>query len=268
MRHLPRAGERWQGGADASRRQGAVRNLPRRAGRKDREGESAASGRAGRMHRLATIRMPADAGTACKPDPVQRLPGAAIPTRRSRSRKRICTSLRSSRDAPSATSRMAARTSTCCAPRAANGLCLECHGPDSQPKKLEAEHVLTIFNGSVKLPEDYFAKNKVVVLPLKYGRGHPDGGPPRVRCDGSDGHHQDSRAQDQLPVLPPAACVGAARPAGEGSGEQHGVLFSCHKDLTTEVVRMRRMIAMSTMQSKRRFAIARLLVRACGSAVA
>ena len=62
--------------------------------------------------------------------------------------------------------------------KTANVLCLECHGPDSQPKKLEAEHLLTIFNGSVKLPEDYFAKNKVVVLPLKFGRGHPIEGHP------------------------------------------------------------------------------------------
>jgi predicted CXXCH cytochrome family protein len=52
-----------------------------------------------------------------------------------------------------------------------NTLCLECHGPDAQPKKLEAEHMVTIFDGKVKLPENYFAK--VVVLPLKYGRGHP-----------------------------------------------------------------------------------------------
>ncbi len=59
-----------------------------------------------------------------------------------------------------------------------NALCLECHGPDRAPKKLEAEHVLTIFNGSIKLPEDYFSKNKVVVLPLKYGMGHPVEGHP------------------------------------------------------------------------------------------
>ena len=52
-------------------------------------------------------------------------------------------------------------------------LCLECHGPDSVPKKLEAEHVYTIFDGQVKLPEDYFSKNKVVVLPIKAGHGHP-----------------------------------------------------------------------------------------------
>jgi predicted CXXCH cytochrome family protein len=54
-----------------------------------------------------------------------------------------------------------------------NALCLECHGADSRPQRLEAEHVLTIFNGKVKLPEDYYQKNKVVVLPLKYGLGHP-----------------------------------------------------------------------------------------------
>ncbi len=59
-----------------------------------------------------------------------------------------------------------------------NALCLECHGPDAQPKKLEAEHMLTIFNGTVKLPDDYFTKNKVVVLPLKFGAGHPVAGHP------------------------------------------------------------------------------------------
>jgi predicted CXXCH cytochrome family protein len=62
--------------------------------------------------------------------------------------------------------------------KTANALCLECHGADSQPKKLEAEHLLTLFDGKVKLPDDYFAKNKVVVLPLKYGRGHPIAGHP------------------------------------------------------------------------------------------
>ncbi len=51
--------------------------------------------------------------------------------------------------------------------------------PDAPaPGKLESEHLITIFNGSVKLPDDYFAKNKVVVLPLKYGRGHPVMGHP------------------------------------------------------------------------------------------
>jgi predicted CXXCH cytochrome family protein len=54
-----------------------------------------------------------------------------------------------------------------------NALCLECHGPDSLPQKLEGEHMLTIFNGKVKLPEDYYQKNKVAILPLRYGLGHP-----------------------------------------------------------------------------------------------
>jgi len=52
-----------------------------------------------------------------------------------------------------------------------NPLCLECHGPDSRPKKLESEHLVAIFDGKVKLPEDYFAK--VPILPIKYGLGHP-----------------------------------------------------------------------------------------------
>ena len=52
-----------------------------------------------------------------------------------------------------------------------NALCLECHGPDAKGKKLESEHVVTIFDGVVKLPEDYF--RKVPILPLRYGGGHP-----------------------------------------------------------------------------------------------
>lgn len=54
-----------------------------------------------------------------------------------------------------------------------NALCLECHGPDSAPKHDEADHLLTIFDGQVRLPEDYYKKNKVPVLPLRFGLGHP-----------------------------------------------------------------------------------------------
>lgn len=52
-----------------------------------------------------------------------------------------------------------------------NALCLECHGPDANPTALSADHLETIFDGKVKLPEGYFSK--VVRLPLKYGLGHP-----------------------------------------------------------------------------------------------
>jgi predicted CXXCH cytochrome family protein len=57
--------------------------------------------------------------------------------------------------------------------RASNvySLCMECHGPDSEPAKLEGEHMITIFNGKVRLPEDYF--RRMDPLPVKYGIGHP-----------------------------------------------------------------------------------------------
>jgi len=53
-----------------------------------------------------------------------------------------------------------------------NSLCLECHGPESAPQKIEGG-MLAIFGGRVKLPADYYKKNKVAILPLKYGLGHP-----------------------------------------------------------------------------------------------
>jgi predicted CXXCH cytochrome family protein len=92
-------------------------------------------------------------------------------------------------------------------------LCLECHGPDSVAQKVEKEHVLTIFNGKVKLPEDYYRKNKVVVLPLKYGQGHPVMGHPvqdildptniakvKVRIDCMTCHQPHSSAAEGLLV--------------------------------------------------------------------
>jgi len=54
-----------------------------------------------------------------------------------------------------------------------NALCLECHGPDSAAKPVEGEPLLAIFDGKVKLPDDYYKKNKVAILPLRFGLGHP-----------------------------------------------------------------------------------------------
>ncbi len=59
-----------------------------------------------------------------------------------------------------------------------NALCLECHGPEARPVKVEAQHVMAIFNGKVRLPEDYYRKNRVVILPLRFGVGHPVDGHP------------------------------------------------------------------------------------------
>ncbi len=52
-----------------------------------------------------------------------------------------------------------------------NTLCLECHGPEPNPKKLEKEQLVAIFDGKVKLPADYFTQ--VPPLPLQFGVGHP-----------------------------------------------------------------------------------------------
>jgi len=52
-----------------------------------------------------------------------------------------------------------------------NSLCLECHGPDAQPVTVKEAHLITIFDGKVRLPETYFSK--VPRLPIKYGLGHP-----------------------------------------------------------------------------------------------
>jgi predicted CXXCH cytochrome family protein len=52
-----------------------------------------------------------------------------------------------------------------------NALCLECHSSDTKPVQAEGDHIITIFNGKVRLPENYF--NQVTRLPLKYGLGHP-----------------------------------------------------------------------------------------------
>ena len=50
-----------------------------------------------------------------------------------------------------------------------NTLCLECHGPDTVPERLESQHLIAIFDGKVRLPEKYH----VPILTLKYNAGHP-----------------------------------------------------------------------------------------------
>ena len=59
----------------------------------------------------------------------------------------------------------------------ANTLCLECHGPESpEPKPLKDQPLVAIFNGQVRLPENYF--KQVPILPLKFNTGHPVEGHP------------------------------------------------------------------------------------------
>lgn len=52
-----------------------------------------------------------------------------------------------------------------------NALCLECHGPDASPQKVANADLITIFNGKVTLPGNYF--KQVPILPLRYNMGHP-----------------------------------------------------------------------------------------------
>jgi predicted CXXCH cytochrome family protein len=113
-----------------------------------------------------------------------------------------------------------------------NNLCLECHGPDAQPKKLEADHLLTIFDGTVKLPEDYFAKNKVVVLPLKYGRGHPvDGHPVSNVMDPTD----TTKIHTAINCLTCHQPHSSAQPDLLVKDQANNMAFcsSCHKNLQT-----------------------------------
>ncbi len=83
--------------------------------------------------------------------------------------------------------------------------------------------MLAIFNGQIKLPADYYKTNKVPVLPLKFGLGHPvDNHPVSDVMDPSNVNK--IKAHITCLSLPPAARFGTARPAGEGPGQQHAVL--------------------------------------------
>ncbi len=52
-----------------------------------------------------------------------------------------------------------------------NALCLACHSTDVKPQKVEGADLISIFDGKVRLPADYF--RKVTKLGLKSGMGHP-----------------------------------------------------------------------------------------------
>jgi len=54
-----------------------------------------------------------------------------------------------------------------------NALCVECHSSEAKPAKVENTNLITIFGGKVRLPEDYFRKNKVSRLQITGGVGHP-----------------------------------------------------------------------------------------------
>ena len=91
--------------------------------------------------------------------------------------------------------------------------------------------MVTIFNGSVKLPEDYYVKNKVVILPLKYGRGHPVSGHPV--SDVMDPTNIP-KVQTQLTCLTCHQPHSSAQADLLVKDQSNNLAFciTCHKDLT------------------------------------
>lgn len=109
-----------------------------------------------------------------------------------------------------------------------NKLCLECHGPESKPQKLAAEHEVTIFGGKVILPEDYFAK--VPVLPLKYNVGHPvDGHPVSDVVDPTD----VTKVKTKIDCLTCHQPHASAQPGLLAKDQANDAQFcaGCHKNL-------------------------------------
>ncbi|MGB6688760.1 MAG: cytochrome c3 family protein [Terracidiphilus sp.] len=110
-----------------------------------------------------------------------------------------------------------------------NALCLECHGPDSVPQRDDADHLLTIFNGQVKLPDDYYQKNKVAILPLRFGLGHPVEGHPV--SDVMDPANQ-SKVKIQLSCLSCHQPHASAQPDLLVKDQANNMAFcdTCHKN--------------------------------------
>jgi predicted CXXCH cytochrome family protein len=112
-----------------------------------------------------------------------------------------------------------------------NKLCLECHGPDSTPVPDKAAGVIRIFDGKVILPDDYYKQNKVVVLPLRYGKGHPIAGHPV--SDVTD-------PADVTKVMQKLSCLTCHQPHSSANpdllvnDQENNTKFcaTCHKDLT------------------------------------
>ncbi|HWR15674.1 MAG TPA: cytochrome c3 family protein [Terriglobales bacterium] len=110
----------------------------------------------------------------------------------------------------------------------ANTLCLECHGPEASPKRLPAEHLVTIFDGKVRLPENYFAD--VVRLPIKYGLGHPvDKHPVKSQADPTDA----TKARFEINCASCHQPHSSKEPGLLVNDQANNLLFcaTCHKDL-------------------------------------
>jgi len=112
-----------------------------------------------------------------------------------------------------------------------NALCLECHGPDSSPQQDKTTALYKIFNGTLRLPDDYYKKNKVAILPLKYGKGHPVmGHPVSDVTDPTD----ISKIYAKMSCLTCHQPHSSANPGLLAKDQKNNTQFcaTCHKDLT------------------------------------
>ncbi len=83
----------------------------------------------------------------------------------------------------------------------------------------------------MKLPEDYFKKNKAIVLPLKYGKGHPIEGHPVVDVpDPSD----VTKTHAKINCMSCHQPHSSAQPDLLVKDQANNLAFciTCHKDLT------------------------------------
>jgi predicted CXXCH cytochrome family protein len=112
-----------------------------------------------------------------------------------------------------------------------SALCLECHGPETVPQEDKAAGVFKIFGGKAELPNDYYTKNRVPVLPLKYSKGHPIEGHPVADV---------MNPADTTKVLARINCESCHQPHASANpgllvkDQKNNTKFcsSCHKDLT------------------------------------
>jgi predicted CXXCH cytochrome family protein len=97
---------------------------------------------------------------------------------------------------------------------------------------MESDHLVSIFDGKVKLPEGYFAK--VPILPLKYNLGHPVEGHPVSDV---------MEAGDLTKVKTPINCMTCHQPHASAQADllvndqANNALFcaTCHKTVQMQV---------------------------------
>ena len=83
----------------------------------------------------------------------------------------------------------------------------------------------------MKLPEDYYVRNKVVILPLKYGQGHPvSGHPVSDVMDPTD----ITKVRTKINCLTCHQPHASAQPDLLVKDQANNMAFcsTCHKDLT------------------------------------